>query len=234
LNDAPRLITEAKETSGVTGSFIFSGNGITTGGSFNPSTAGAGTTSIKYIFTSNAGCKDSASQIIEVAANPVVKISSPVFVLEGGSAELNPVITGNAATFLWTPATYLNNPNIRNPVSYPLDSITYRVTVASQSGCKGNASVRVLILKSLGIPNAFSPNGDGVNDTWNIASLASYPTCVVEVFNRYGATVFRSHGYSKPWDGTFNGSILPAGVYYYLINVGNGKQPYTGNVTILK
>src|SRR5207253_370207 len=116
----------------------------------------------------------------------------------------------------------------------PTDSITYKLTATSTGGCEGSGQVTILILKTLGIPNAFSPNGDGINDTWNIASLASYPNCTVEIFNRYGTKVYNSIGYSKPWDGTFNGSSLPVGVYYYIINPKNGRRPYTGNVTILK
>ncbi|MCW3114888.1 MAG: hypothetical protein JWR18_3284 [Segetibacter sp.] len=235
LNDGSVNVTQAKEISGISGTFVFSGNGISSNGNFNPNVAGTGTATVTYTFTSAAGCTDSASQTIEVVANPVVSISSPVYVLEGGTAELNPSIDGNATKFLWTPATYLNNPNIKSPVSSPKDSsITYKLTATTATGCEGSSSVTVLIRKSLGIPNTFSPNGDGINDVWNIAALASYPGCVVEVFNRFGNIIFRSVGYAKPWDGTFNGSSLPVGVYYYIINTGNGKKPYTGNVTILK
>lgn len=233
-NDSSRLITQGKESGGLQGSFAYFGNGITSSGLFNPAIAGAGSSTIKYVFTSSAGCKDSASQIIEVISNPRVTISSPIYVLEGGAANLNPSIAGNPVTYLWSPATYLSNPNIRNPQSIPKDSITYKLTATTQGGCEGTGQVTILILKTLGIPNAFSPNGDGVNDVWNIPSLASYPDCVVEVFNRYGAIVYRSIGYSTPWNGTFNGSALPVGVYYYIINFKNGRQPYSGNVTILK
>lgn len=234
LNDLARTITQAKETTGLQGNAAFFGKGVTQDGVFNPSIAGAGTATLKYVFTSSAGCKDSATQIVEVIQNPIVKLNSPVYVLEGGSADLNPTIIGNAVKFLWTPPTYLSNPNIRNPQSVPKDSITYKLTAATQSGCEGSGQVRVLILKSLGIPNAFSPNGDGINDFWVIPSLASYPNCTVQVFNRFGTVVYNSVGYSKPWDGTFNGSNLPVGVYYYIVNPKNGKQPYTGYVTILK
>jgi len=234
LNDQPHTIAQAKETIGMQGTAMFYGSGITPQGIFTPSIAGAGTTSLKYVFTSSAGCKDSATQIIEVIQNPVVKLSSPIYVLEGGSADLNPSITGNAVKFLWTPSTYLSNSNIRNPQSAPADSITYKLTATTSGGCEGTGQVTVLILKALGIPNAFSPNGDGINDRWVIPSLASYPNCTVQVFNRYGTAVYNSVGYFQPWDGTFNGSNLPVGVYYYIINPKNGKLPYTGYVTILK
>jgi len=57
----------------------------------------------------------------------------------------------------------------------------------------------------------FSPNGDGINDTWNINTLSfQYPDCTVDVFNRYGQQLFHSEGYSKPWDGTYNKSHYPS------------------------
>ncbi|MCW3081189.1 MAG: domain containing protein [Segetibacter sp.] len=234
VNSGVRLITQAKETSGLTGSFLFSGGGIAPEGLFNPVTTGAGSTAVTYTFTSDAGCRDSASQIIKVTSNPTVRLSSPLYVLEGGSTVLNPSVTGNAVKYFWTPSTYLDNRNIKSPISLPKDSITYKLSVTTQGGCEGNGEVTILILKDLGIPNSFTPNNDGVNDFWNIPSLSTYVDCTVEVFNRYGAIVYRSVGYTKPWNGTLNGSTLPVGVYYYIINPKNGKKAYTGNVTILR
>jgi gliding motility-associated-like protein len=84
------------------------------------------------------------------------------------------------------------------------------------------------------VPNAFSPNGDGVNDTWIITNLSAYPGASVDVFNRYGQPVFHSENYNKPWDGTFNGSPLPMGTYYYIIDPKNNKKKIAGSVTIFK
>lgn len=83
-------------------------------------------------------------------------------------------------------------------------------------------------------PNTFTPNGDGINDTWKIPALASYPNCTVRVFNRNGTEIILSRGYSKVWDGTFGGKLLPAGVYYYVIDPGDGQIALSGNVTILR
>jgi gliding motility-associated-like protein len=84
------------------------------------------------------------------------------------------------------------------------------------------------------IPNVFTPNGDGINDKWVIQYLESYPGAVVEIFNRYGSLVFRSVGYTKPWDGTFNGKEMPAGTYYYIINPKNGRKQISGFVDIVR
>jgi gliding motility-associated-like protein len=84
------------------------------------------------------------------------------------------------------------------------------------------------------IPNTFTPNGDGVNDAWEIQYLESYPEVRVDIFNRFGVRVYASIGYNKPWNGTLNGSDLPVGTYYYVIDPKLGIPPYSGWVTILR
>ena len=84
------------------------------------------------------------------------------------------------------------------------------------------------------IPNAFTPNGDGINDVWNIKSLIDYPSCLVSIFTRYGSLIYQSRGYAKPWDGVYNGSPLPTGTYYYIINLQNGQQPLSGYVALIR
>ncbi|HTK20827.1 MAG TPA: gliding motility-associated C-terminal domain-containing protein [Mucilaginibacter sp.] len=95
-------------------------------------------------------------------------------------------------------------------------------------------AITILMHVPLSIPNAFTPNGDGINDTWNIKALLIYPTCNVKIFDRYGGLVYQSVGYPKAWDGNFNGKQLPTGVYYYLINLNDGSPPYSGYVTIIR
>jgi gliding motility-associated-like protein len=92
----------------------------------------------------------------------------------------------------------------------------------------------VKVLRPINIPNAFSPNGDGINDTWGIANLADYPTAVVEVYNRYGQSVYKQYGYGKPWDGKLNGKDMPVGTYYYIIDPKSGFPRVTGYVVIVR
>jgi gliding motility-associated-like protein len=234
LNDGIYTITQAQETTGIAGTFVFTGNGVSPAGTFSPSAAGAGEAQIKYTYTTNDGCKDSAAQTIEVVQTPTVKLPPKVYVLEGGSVILQPEITGNVSKFIWSPGTWLSNAAIQSPTSTPPADISYRLTVSSAAGCTAYDDVKVFFLTSPIIPNAFSPNGDGINDVWNIPSLESFGNSKVQVFNRYGKIVFNSTGYRKPWDGSSNGKILPTGVYYYIINAGNGKKPYAGSLTLLK
>jgi gliding motility-associated-like protein len=90
-------------------------------------------------------------------------------------------------------------------------------------------------LQSAVIPNAFTPNGDGVNDFWNIPELADFPTCIVSIYTRYGSLVFQSRGYGKPWDGTSNGSPVPMGTYYYIIDPRQDNiKPLSGYVAVIR
>lgn len=186
---------------------------------------------------SAAGCvSDTAMLTLTVYPLPVLNMGNKsVTILEGGQIKLNPsFVYGNDLRYLWTPASFLSSDTAYSPVSKPVDDIRYTFTVTGEGGCSVSDTIFIKVLKSPEIPNAFSPNGDGVNDTWNIKYLESYPGATVDVFNRYGQVVFRSFGYNRPWDGTSQGQLLPIGTYYYIINPKNGKPIYTGSITIIR
>ncbi len=113
----------------------------------------------------------------------------------------------------------------------------YKVMVADLNGCSVNDSIQVDAKNEtcLIIPNAFSPNGDLINDVWNIANIDQYPLAEVKVFNNWGVTVWKSEkGYPQPWDGRSNGIALPIDSYFYTINLHNGTKLISGSVTIIK
>ncbi len=84
------------------------------------------------------------------------------------------------------------------------------------------------------IPNVFTPNGDGINDTWRVKFLDSLPNAVVNIFNRYGQLVFKTVGYNRDWDGKYNGHDLPIGTYFYVIIPNINMKPISGSVSILR
>jgi gliding motility-associated-like protein len=83
-------------------------------------------------------------------------------------------------------------------------------------------------------PNTFTPNGDGINDTWEVKYLDQYEGCVVEIYSTTGQLLFRDTGYTKPWNATYRGQAVPAGTYYYVIDPKNGRKKIAGYVTILR
>ncbi len=139
-------------------------------------------------------------------------------------------------TYGTPPYTYLWSNGSTEEDLDSLDGGTYIVTVTDIYGCfeVDTFVVPVNPQECLHVYNAFSPNGDGVNDTWEIDNIYLYPQCVVKVYNQWGNMVFYSEGYTIPWDGTYNGKPLPSGTYYYVIDLGNGDVPYKGDVTIIR
>jgi gliding motility-associated-like protein len=113
---------------------------------------------------------------------------------------------------------------------------TYSVTIRDASGCEVTESRTIYTNEDdcLFIPNTFSPNGDGINDTWNIRNIQLYARATVRVYNRWGLSVFESQGYSQPWDGTYKGKDLEPSTYYYLVDLGNGTPVYQGYLIIVR
>lgn len=230
----------AQHTNGFTGTGVFSGPGVTANGLFTPYTAGVGTVTINYVFTAANGCNYSTSQQVTVNPQPTINAGPSLTMLAGGSITIHTTAAGNQPlTYKWTmadgsPAVTLNHDDIPNPVASPVDDATYVVTVASGDGCVTAANVFIKVLKVPIVPNAFTPNNDGVNDKWQIKYLETYLNCTVDIYNRYGERLYSSVGYTTAWDGTYNGVQLPAGTYYYIINPKNGRKKITGSVTIIR
>ncbi len=220
-----------------TGNGVFSGTGISSAGLFDPAVSGTGTFTINYLFTASAtGCTYATSFQITVNPTPAVSLPANYTMLEGGQTTLTSTATVSAGTitYKWTPSAGLSQDSIANPVATPTDNTTYTLTVTSDKGCTASAQVFVKVLKAPVVPNTFTPNGDGINDTWDIQYLNSYPNCKVEIINRYGERVYFSNGYPVPWDGRYKGADLPVGTYYYIITPGSGRKAISGYVAIIR
>jgi len=109
------------------------------------------------------------------------------------------------------------------------------VNVTNEYGCVGSDTVVVRFCGEIKIPNAFTPNDDGFNDTWKIDNLFSFPNVSVDVYNRWGDRVFSSKGYTEEFKGfDKKGKKLPMDAYYYVIDLGNGEEAIVGTVTIIR
>ena len=171
-----------------------------------------------------------------VTPAPSVNAGADKTISTGSSVTLDATIT-NAANynFLWMPSTYLNSATILNPVATPAVNVTYAIKATDKiTNCSATDSVKISVISKLFIPNAFTPNGDGLNDVWNIPGMALYPNASVLIFNRYGEVIYETKNYtSKPWDGTYKGKKQPGGTYVYLITFDLDKIE-KGTVTIIR
>lgn len=237
-NAPPIQITENKN--GFNGTGVFSGPGITPTGLFTPSAAGVGTFTINYVFTAANGCDYSTSQQVTVNPQPTANAGEDLAILEGGLVTIHATASGTQPlSYKWTmtdgsPATSLDHDDVLTPVASPVDDAAYMLTVTAGNGCSSADNVNIKVLKAPVVPNAFTPNNDGINDKWTIKNLESYPNCTVDIYNRYGELLYSSVGYATEWDGTYKGAPLPAGSYYYIINPKNGRKKIAGSVTIIR
>lgn len=134
---------------------------------------------------------------------------------------------GSGEYYVWSPAQYLSCSVCREPYASPEENTWYFVTNINEYGCSSMDSLRVLVNKQYfsGMPDIFSPNGDGENDYLmvlgnGIANVEMY------VYDRFGQIVFQSIDLEDQWDGTFKGQNVDQGTYTYLVKVTqiNGYQ----------
>lgn len=185
---------------------------------------------------SEYGCTDTANAMITVIKKPVANAGPDKKTRLGRPITLNGSITGNDVSYAWSPSVNMANIQSLQPSVNPSTDTKYTLHVTSNVGCgTSNDDVFVKVYEKVLIPNAFSPNGDGINDSWVIEPLDLFDESVTHIYNRYGQIIYTSHGYSKPWDGTQNGKPVPAGSYYYVIDLRTNNEPrMTGWVFILR
>jgi gliding motility-associated-like protein len=166
---------------------------------------------------------------------PLINAGPDIVMINGDVVQI--AATAGPGTYLWNPPTGLSSPTVLQPNASPSQTTDYTLTATSTQGCVSQDVVKVTVLNCVEPMDAFTPNGDGVNDKWLVNLRACYTKALVEVFNRYGNRVFRSENYQNDWDGRWEGKALPDGTYYYVITLEliNGKKTYVkGNVTILR
>jgi len=170
----------------------------------------------------STGCfSDTLAVVVVLLPQPSVSAGPDETVQAGTPVTLAGEATGDVVSWLWTPATYLSCTDCAQPVCTPKEPEQYIVTVTGGDGCTASDTVVVSLLcdeSKVRIPDAFTPNGDGHNDRWNILGISEVNHLVI--FNRWGEKVFeRDHFYpgdaDAGWDGTVDGRPAPAGVYVY-------------------
>jgi len=183
----------------------------------------------------NANCRIGSNVVvINVHPKPIADAGPDRVYLNGNPVTLSANAQGENVSYFWEPTLYMTDPNSLTPTVAPPADIMYTLNVQSSRGCTNKDTVLVKYVPGIFVPNAFTPNGDGVNDQWRISFLDPGMGAEVDVFNRWGQLVYHASG-NVAWDGRLNGKPQPAGVYVYVINFKKGNLPnMKGLVTLIR
>lgn len=231
---------------------IASGSGVTYEwlpiSAVNPNDQASGTvgptetTTYTVVTTDANGCANLDTVTIAVNDLPTINALQDTAITLGGEATLTANFP-NASSYAWVPDSTVAGtlPTDEEIIVSPPEATTYTVTVIDQNGCRGEDTVRVSLLPgSLELPNAFTPNGDQLNDVFYIISTGAIEIDYFRVYNRWGQVVHEAFGTgtASGWDGTKDGKDQPAGVYTWVVkglDKVNGEQYLeSGNVTLIR
>jgi gliding motility-associated-like protein len=147
----------------------------------------------------------------------------------------------DAASYNWSPGSFLDDSTLANPIGYFPTSGTYPFVLhgVSDSGCTGADTVHVIVLdhSTYAVPNAFSPNDDGHNDVLSPFNIEQATLVNFRIYDRWGKIVHDGSPFNAGWDGRYHGVLQQPGVYFwslrYIDNHGS-SQVAKGNVTLLR
>lgn len=195
-----------------------------------------GNYNVQLTVTSTAGCvSDPAAKTVVVYLQPVIDAGPSFVVAQGAIIQFKATANDSSSLqFQWQPSADFTNANMLRPRLVAMKDQVYTLTATGQGNCTATDQLTVKIQKPVKVPNAFTPNNDGINDTWVLGNLPDYANATVEIYNRYGQVVYRANAQSRPWDGTYKGAPLPVATYYYIIDLRNDTAPMKGSVTIIR
>lgn len=178
----------------------------------------------------SVGCHATDSITIDVNDRPTLTIES----VSDETRSVSYVVEGGTPTY----TIYVEEKEMGNLASATLSGMTFgehEIRVVDTNAC--DASATFVINKLEVTPSgSITPNGDGLNDTWQIKNIDVYPLSVVRIYDRTGRLIFEKQGYSNEtgWDGTYNGAPMPSADYWYEIDVEEIDQQYYGHFTLLR
>jgi gliding motility-associated-like protein len=227
----PNGIATAAATGG-SGNYSYNWSNGATGNSVTGLEAG----SYSVIVTDQNGCTANAQvSVASTSASGVSLLANDTFLEYGDSVTLQVL---GANTYLWAPPDGLSCTNCPSVIASPLASTIYQVTGVDSSGCGYLLNVKIEVeieLNEIFVPDAFSPNSDGIND--KVFVRGSIKEFSFSVFNRWGEVVFRTQNQSQGWDGSYRSKELDAGVFVYYLSgtdaTGNSFNK-KGNITLVK
>lgn len=208
-------------------------SGLSDPASANPVASPNATT--KYYVVSSGQCPGRDSVTVSLAPNPKISAGADLVICPGGTAQLN---AEGGISYRWSPAAGLSDPAIQKPKASPSATTIYQVVGTDTRGCRDSAKVEVEIgtFREVYVPNAFTPNGDGINDCFRIPDAVGGTVYELAIYNRFGERIFFSTDPARCWDGNFKGMQLPGGNYHYYLKVDNGcgYQFRKGAITLIR
>ncbi|TVR79783.1 MAG: hypothetical protein EA412_05685, partial [Chitinophagaceae bacterium] len=193
----------------------------------------------EVIITDENGCTETTSVSVTEIDAPFVSLSpaSPDTIIPGASVQIETDVNSFSTdiVYSWEPSTGLSCTDCPDPLATPSANTTYDLIVTDvETGCFTISQFAIIVKDEIFIPNAITPNGDGINDSWNIRELRFYPDNEVVILTRWGDEVFRRAPYDNSFNGTYSGRDLPEGTYYYIIRLKATGEVLTGPLTILR
>jgi gliding motility-associated-like protein len=199
------------------------------------------TASTNYYLTvtapsSKGGCvlKDSVFvKLVMVSTVKDLNAGEDIDIKPGEHVQLHGTAWGD---FYWTPDAGMLSPGSLTPTVHPEETTTYLLTGKTSDGCPATDSVTVHTTLAI-FPNAFSPNGDGLNDEFKVYPIDGRVKLErFSIYNRWGQEVFMTQDISKGWNGTYNNKMSDAGTYFYQVIyvIGSKEYSYKGDITLIK
>ncbi|XZF15355.1 PKD domain-containing protein [Chitinophagaceae bacterium MMS25-I14] len=195
---------------------------------------------VTLVSSSVKGCTDTVTKNVDVEDFfPYTGISEDTIIVKGESIQF---MASQGVSYTWTPATYLNDPAIRNPIGYFPDTgrFSYSVHIVTARGCEGNDTIGVYVVaqSSVFVPSGFTPNGDGINDIFRPIGIGYRNVNFFRVFNRWGQQVYYTTRFKEGWDGTNGGGKqADMGVYFWVLSMTNrfgNEELLKGDVTLIR
>jgi gliding motility-associated-like protein len=189
-----------------------------------------------WVTANNASCgRTSDTLFISVLPSPTAVASQDTIILESTAAN---IYAQGGDFYEWSP-TFNVACNVCPFTSVRPDSTTaYIIRVENLDGCFDYDTVFVTVKKDLEqllfIPNVITPNNDGFNDFWHIENIQFFPSNKLVILNRWGDLVYESLYYNNNWNGEYGNGLLPAGTYYYILDLGQEYGIFKGDVTIIR
>ncbi|MGN6530402.1 MAG: PKD domain-containing protein, partial [Ginsengibacter sp.] len=210
----------------------------------NPVAAPSQTTVYTVAASGEHQCfSDTAEIKIIVKPNPTVTAGPGSQILAGTTFPLQSVASSDVVKWDWSPRKYLDCYNCPGPQATPVEPMNYTITVANSDGCTASDTVSIKLLCSnsrIYIPNAFSPNSDGINDRFVIKGQGITTLNHLRIFDRWGTLIFersnlRINDPAGAWDGRYKGEPVPMGTYVYVVEMSCNENTFTqkGAVTVV-